>query len=358
MKRTRLHKWLWRAAALVLAVIPLQIVSAHGPSDGGANRSDIDGLFTIIFFLALPIFLLVEGLILFAIIRYRRRRASESPAQVEGNRPLELAWTIVSFMIVGVLFVLTYRFMTTEYDAEADNEEGTPDLTVHVTGYMFNWDYEYFLGEGEETGVQTTTKLTVPADRLILLEITSRDVQHSFWVPDLAGKVDAIPGYTNSMWLKVDDPGLYTGNCAEFCGTAHYDMVIELEALVPAEFDTWLADQQAKAGELQAVGTDMESEMPPGDAGRGSELFHSMDLGCSSCHGAQPGAGPSLSQIRTETAEHTDVTPEQFLRESILMPCEYEMEGFNCDMMPADYGDELDLQMLADLIEYLKQDEE
>jgi cytochrome c oxidase subunit 2 len=201
MKRTRLHKWLWRAAALVLAVLPLQIVSAHGPSDGGANRSDIDGLFTIIFFLALPIFLLVEGLILFAIIRYRRRRTSESPKQVEGNRPLELAWTIISFVIVGVLFVLTYRFMTTEYDAEADNEEGTPDLTVHVTGYMFDWDYEYFLGEGEETGVQTTRKLTVrrtadPANHGL-------DVSAVFGC-DLAGKVDAI-GYTNSIWLKVDD---------------------------------------------------------------------------------------------------------------------------------------------------------
>jgi mono/diheme cytochrome c family protein len=170
-------------------------------------------------------------------------------------------------------------------------------------------------------------------------------------VPELAGKVDAVPGYTNSMWLQVDEPGLYKGNCAEFCGVNHYDMLIELNALEPSEFDMWLADQQAAAEQMVPMGVDMESELPEGDAERGEELFDKFN--CSTCHGAQAGAGPALSQIRDDMHHHEGYTAENYLRESILMPCEYETEGFNCSMMPSTYGEDLDAQGLADLIEYL-----
>ncbi len=356
MRRIRLFQWIGLAVIGALA-LPAQIAWAHGPSDGGAARSDINSLFTIIFWIAVPVFVLVEGLILFAIVRYRRRRASEAPEQVEGNRSLELTWTIVSFLIVAVLFALTYRFMTTKYKANAVSNEQTPDLTVHVTGYMFNWDYEYFLGEGEETGVKTTRTLTVPAHSLIYLEITSRDVQHSFWVPKLAGKVDAIPGHTNTMWLDVGNPGVYNGNCAEYCGLDHYAMVIEVDAIDSDEFfNQWLPDQEAAAATFQPMGTDMESEMPEGNADNGEEIFG--QLGCASCHGAQAGAGPALPQIREDMNDHDGYTAEQYLRESILLPCDYETEGYNCDIMPKDFGDKLDMQMLADLIEYLKEDQD
>jgi cytochrome c oxidase subunit 2 len=341
-------------AGLFVVLLPAQAAWAHGPSDGGAARGDINGLFTIIFFISIPVFLLVEGLILFAIFRYRRRRANDMPEQSEGNRQLELTWTIVSFLIVAVVFVLTYRFMTTEYEAQADEESGEPVLTVHVTGYMFDWDYEYFLGEDESTGVKTTRKLTVPADSPIYLEITSSDVQHSFWVPELAGKLDAIPGHTNSMWLTIDEPGLYKGNCAEFCGTSHHEMVIELEAInAQTFFDEWLPAQIKAASEFQPMGEDMESALPAGDAGRGEQLFNGDQLGCYHCHGEQAGAGPSLSQIREDAEDREGYTAEQHLRESILMPCAYEADGYSCNIMSADYDEKLDAQMLADLIEYL-----
>jgi cytochrome c oxidase subunit 2 len=354
MRRLRLLLWIGLAAAGT--ALPARIVWAHDQSDGGAARGDINGLFTIIFWIAVPVFILVEGLILFAIVRYRRQHASEAPEQVEGNRTLELTWTILSFVIVAVLFTLTYRFMTTKYKAKAISSEQTPDLTVHVTGYMFNWDYSYFLGEDQETGVTTTRTLTVPAHSLILLEITSRDVQHSFWVPKLAGKVDAIPGQTNTMWLDIGDPGVYTGNCAEYCGLDHYAMVIEVDAIDSNTFfNQWLPDQMAAAAEFHPMGTDMESEMPEGDADNGERLF--TQLGCAGCHGAQAGVGPALSEIRRDMNEHAGYTAEQYLRESILMPCAYQVEGYNCNIMPNDFGDKLDMSMLADLIEYLKEDQ-
>jgi cytochrome c oxidase subunit 2 len=340
--------WIGLALALLFVAFPAQAL-AHGPSDGGANRSDIDGLFQIIGVMAMVVFLFVEGLILYAI--WTRRKGADNPDQIEGNHALEIFWTAVSFGIIAVIFIFTYRFMTTEYTAEAQNETGIPDYTVHVTGRMFDWDYEYFDGEEEPTGVQKTYTLTLPTDRLILLEITSQDVQHSFWVPELAGKVDAVPGYTNTMWLNIDQPGTYKGNCAEFCGTGHANMLIELNALEPAEFEMWLEEEERKAGEMKPMGTDMESEMPEGDATRGEQLF--TDLSCANCHGAQSGAGPSLPQIREDMHDHEGYTAEEYLRESILKPCAYETESYNCSMMPSNFGEKLDMQGLADIIEYI-----
>ncbi len=351
--------WLWLTAAatvcLVALVLPAQ-AWAHGPAEGGASSSDIQGLFKITLAIAIPVFLLVEGLIVFAIIRYRRRMKADMPEQVTGNRTLEISWTVLSFAIVFVLFWLTYRALKTDYEVKAGNEDATADLTVRVTGYMFNWDYEYYLGEAEETGVTTTKTLTIPANRNVLLEISSRDVQHSFWVHDLAGKVDAVPGYTNTMWIKADKPGTYKGNCAEYCGTLHYKMLIEVDALEPAAFDAWLADKMAAAGQFVPVGTDMESPLPAGVPADGEQLF--TDLGCSNCHGAQPGAGPALSNMHENMEAQKGYTTEQYLRESILMPCNYQVEGYNCNVMPHDFGQKLDRQSLADLIAYLMQTEE
>lgn len=344
------------AALLLIAVWALalpQPALAHG-STGGASASDIRSLFAIVFFMSIPVFLLVEGLLLFSVVRYRRRRADELPDQVEGHRPLEMTWTVASFVIVLILFGLTAYALQTDYKVKADRNDGSPDLTVNVEGYMFNWDYEYFIGEETETGVQTTRRLTIPSDRNVLLKITSRDVQHSFWVPSLAGKVDAVPGYNNTMWLNVDEPGVYTGNCAEFCGANHWEMMIDVEVLEPTAFDLWLQDRQAELSEFVPMGTDMDTPLPAGDAARGGELFHSTDLNCAACHGAQDGAGPAAGSL-AEDAAHMEGydSADEYLRESILMPCAYETPGYNCNMMPDDYGTKLDAQGLADIIEYL-----
>lgn len=356
MRKIASIRWLLAVVgAGLLAGSTANVASAHGPATGGAGIDTIWDLFNTTLFLAIPVFLLVEGLIIFAVVRYRRRHADEMPEQVHGNTALEITWTALSFAIVGVLFVLTLRALNTEYRAEADQDETTPDYSINVTGYSFNWDYEYFINEGEATGVRTTRRVTVPTDRNVLLRITSRDVQHSFWVPELAGKVDAVPGYTNTQWLRVREPGLYTGNCAEYCGLLHYNMLIEVEALPPAEFDRWLADRMAGATAFTPIGDDLESELPAGDAASGDAIFH--ELGCDNCHGPQDGAGPALTglgQRAEERAAQAGVpSAEQYLRESILVPCAYEVPGFQCGIMPSDYGQKLDAQALADLIAYL-----
>lgn len=344
------------AILLAVATTAPQTASAHGPSTGGAGIESVWQLFNITLLMAIPVFLLVEGLIIFAVLRYRRRRADEMPEQVHGNTALEITWTVLAFAIITVLFVLTLRALDTDYRAEAGQDTTSPDYSINVIGYTFNWDYEYFIGEDEETGVRTTKRVTVPADRNVLLRISSRDVQHSFWVPELAGKVDAVPGYTNTQWLRVKEPGLYTGNCAEYCGLLHYDMLIELEALPPDEFDRWLADKMAGSADFIPIGADLDSELPAGDAASGEDHFH--ELGCSNCHGPQDGAGPALAGMGQQAVDFGEaaggLSAEQYLRESILAPCAFEVPGFHCQVMPPDFGQKLDAQALADLIVYLQ----
>ena len=269
---------------------------------------------------------------------------------------MEILWTVLSFLIIAVLFFLTLRALNTEYQVEADSEEGAADLTVDVIGYMFNWDFRYYLSEDEPTGITTTKELKIPANRNVLLRITSTDVQHSFWVPDLAGKVDAVPGYVNTMWLDVHQTGRYLGQCAEYCGLNHYNMLLEVDVMEPAEFDTWLADTMASASDFEPIGTDMETELPEGDAERCNQIF--TDLACNACHGLddQP-SGPALERMVEDAVEdaveYEGEDAEHFLRESILLPCEHLAEGWSQCIMPQDYGQRLDAQDLADLIAYL-----
>jgi cytochrome c oxidase subunit 2 len=329
---------------------------AHGTVEGGASADTVEGLFNITLWIAIPIFLLVEGLLLFAIIRYRRRSPDEMPKQIHGNRSLEITWTVLSFVIIAVLFVLTARALQNDYTVEAEGDEDvTPDLTIHVTGYMFNWDYEYFFGDGEQTGVKTTRDLTIPANKNVLLEITSKDVQHSFWVPDLAGKVDAIPGHTNTMWLNVSEPGTYQGQCAEYCGLNHFAMLINVHVMEANDFfEGWIPERMAASTEFEPVGTDMTSDLPQGDEERGEQLF--VDLGCNACHQYdtdQP-SGPSVQRMMDDAQRAEEYRPEIYLRESILKPCVVLAEGYDQCIMPQDFGEKLDAQDLSDLIEYLK----
>lgn len=358
MSRNSSRLWVWVAALgilLLVLVLPAQVFAQghNETSTGGAKASDIKHLFEIVFAISVPIFLLVEGLIIYSIVR--RLKPDEMPEQIEGNRTLEIGWTVFACVIIAVLYALTYEALQSDYTVKADNPELEPDLIVHVTAYQFNWDYEYFKGNGEKTGVITTKTLTIPAKKHVYLEIVSKDVQHSFWVPDLSGKVDAVPGRTNTLWLTADKPGTYNGSCAEFCGTSHDDMLIEVDALEPAAFDAWLAGKIAAASTFVAIGTDLQSPLPTGDAKSGAQKF--SDLGCSGCHGAQDSVGPSLARIRSNDDRRAGYTDQQYLRESILEPCAYTVPGFSCDVMPNDFGQKLDAQGLADLIAYLEQNE-
>ena len=336
------------AAIVTLAlVVPLRVL-AQSPSPlapGSRNAAATANLFWVVSGIAAVIFIIVEALLLYAIIRYRQKYPDDMPEQIHGNTRLEIVWTIIPALILVVLFALTLPVLRNDRNPPADS------MVVEVTGYQWFWEFSY--PETEVTINSREGDLVIPANRPIIFEVTSADVIHSFWVAELAGKIDAIPGQRHMVWFAAEE-GTYAGQCAEYCGLSHYDMLFDVVAVPEAEFQAWMNEQVELAMQFQPIGDDMEQPLPEGDPARGEQLF-AQELGCNACHtldGTQL-VGPSLQNI-SETAEERieGYDAITYLRESILLPCEYLVDGFTC-VMPQNYGERLDAEGLADLLAYL-----
>lgn len=197
----------------------------------------------VIFYLALGVFILVEALLAYALIRFRKRDGdSEEPRQVYGNTRLEVIWTAIPVLLVLTLFALT----VTTASAVAAPEPTASDVHIHVIGHQWWWEFEY-----PDYGITTANELHIPVGANVKIDLDSVDVIHSFWVPQMAGKTDAIPGHTNHLWLTADTPGIYHGQCVEFCGANHANMRIRAVAESPGDFQAWVASQQAPLYEPQ-----------------------------------------------------------------------------------------------------------
>jgi cytochrome c oxidase subunit 2 len=219
-------------------------------TDQGARVRD---LYTIVFAIAVIIFAIVEGLIIWTVIRYRRKPGDDIlPAQIHGNNVAELAWTIIPTIIVAFLFVISWQTLN-----QVDTVSASPQTKIRAVAGQFQWQFDYLANDG--TTVLYTqalaTKdsgggLVIPAGRDIQLSLTSQDVIHAFYVPQFLFKRDVVPGRVNKFDFKVDpaDAGqTFRGQCAELCGAGHRIMLFDVLAKSPAEFDAWLADQIAKA---------------------------------------------------------------------------------------------------------------
>lgn len=333
----------WAVAVVAVTVLLLLPVRAGAQSGSGSLAADeINVLFNIVLVLALVVFVFVEGLLIYALVRFRRRSDDEMPEQVHGDMRLELSWTIGSAVLVLILFFFTLGF----YQQDRSLPDGA--YTVQVTGRTWAWDFGY-----EDTGVTTTETLNVPAGQPVLLEISSEDVQHSFWVPEIAGKVDAIPGRTQLMWFRVDEPGTYVGQCAEYCGLSHAEMLITVNVLPQEEFTAWIETETAAVLAAQEVDLAGEALALTGDVATGEALYTS--LGCMACHsldGSQL-VGPSYLGLGQRAGEVRDgYSAEEYIIEAILHPCDYLAEGFATCVMPQNYADQLAPQDLADLIAF------
>jgi cytochrome c oxidase subunit 2 len=206
------------------------------------------------------IFLVVEGVLLYSVIRFRRpsKATTSEPAQVYGSQPIEIAWTAAPAMIVFVLVLVTVRTLWTVKAPPPQPQPGDNALFVTVVGKQWWWEYTYDHYNGEALGFITANELHVPASekvgvekegvsRPVYLTLKSADVSHSFWVPRLAGKTDLIPGRTNHLWFQTDQSGLYVGQCAEYCGTQHAHMLLRVYVDPRKEFESWLAHQRKPA---------------------------------------------------------------------------------------------------------------
>ena len=231
------------------------------------------------------IFVVVGGLLVYAIVRFRHRPGDEAsePPQVYGSNQIETAWTVLPILIVFVLILVTSRTI-----ADIQNRKPTSaSVKSTVVGHQWWWEIRY-----PELGIVTANELHVPVStesnhRPTFLKLQSADVAHSFWVPQLAGKTDLIPNRENLMWIAPTEPGTYLGNCAEYCGMQHARMLLRVVVHSPQEFEQWVKEQQQPAVEDATVA-------------EGRKLFFANS--CVSCHAirgtsAKGAFGPDLTHL-------------------------------------------------------------
>ncbi len=215
---------------------PVQPVSQQGQY--------VFDFYPVIFWIAVGVFILVEGLLLWIVLRYRRRPTdTELPTQTHGHSGLEIIWTLIPAIIVTALFAFT---VDTLGKVETANTPGdNPQLTIDVTGFQWQWTFEY-----KEQGIKLTgvgregPTMALPVGEKVRIRLHATDVIHSFYVPQFLYKKDAIPGRVNEFDVIVQQIGTYAGQCAEFCGLGHADMHFKVQAMTPADFDAWVAQQQ------------------------------------------------------------------------------------------------------------------
>ncbi|MGH9245549.1 MAG: cytochrome c oxidase subunit II [Acidimicrobiales bacterium] len=240
-------------------------------SPEGQSARELTGVQWFIFIAAYVVGALVALAFVVAVVRYRargRRRGERSdPIQVHGNFRLEIAWTILPAAILAVVAVISVPTIFAITGAEASDEQ-TFDVTVY--GHQWWWSYEYDVDRDGETDIETANDLVIPAGIPIEVKLESRDVIHSFWVPSLAGTLDVVPGRTHDMVLEADEPGVFDGQCKEYCGLSHAYMRLRVVALSESEFATWLDQQQDEW---------TEPSDPQALAGRDTFLTY-----CVSCH--------------------------------------------------------------------------
>ncbi|HEY3741724.1 MAG TPA: cytochrome c oxidase subunit II [Bryobacteraceae bacterium] len=228
------------ASSLVLGLVaaaPADIFTPHG-----TPARFIFGLSVFVLSITLAIFLVAGGTLLYVVIRYRQRpnEPHREPAQIYGSTQIELSWTVVPLLIVVILFLTTARVIfNTEFASKPANA-----LDIVVIGHQYWWEFRY-----PKLGIVTANELHIPVgdQTPAYLEMSSADTVHSFWVPQLAGKMDVIPNRRNTMWLDAEAPGLFLGQCAQYCGTQHAKMLLRVYSQSAPDFDAWAAHQKQPA---------------------------------------------------------------------------------------------------------------
>ncbi|MGO4999610.1 cytochrome c oxidase subunit II [Oceanisphaera sp. W20_SRM_FM3] len=295
----------------LLIALPTQAQTRLNMTTGVTDISQkVYGLHMTIFLICVAIGVIVFGIMLWAIIHHRKDKGAQA-AQFHESTKVEILWTLIPFVILIIMAIPATRTLIAMEDASQS------DLTVQVTGSQWKWHYSYFeqdvgfysligtlpeqiqgqVAKGENYLLEVDWPLVLPTDRKIRFLITSDDVIHSWWVPAFAIKKDAVPGFINEAWTRINEPGIYRGQCAELCGKNHGFMPIVVEAKSGAEFDTWLADAkakqlQAKADEQAQLATQMTMDelMTTGE-----QVYQRI---CAACHQANgeglPGAFPPL----------------------------------------------------------------
>lgn len=324
-----------RLYALLLGSVFLPLAHAVGAEAGGTGRSAENmpygvtpvshtayDIHMLMFWICVGIGVVVFAALIYSLIKYRKSQGAVAATFHESTK-VEIAWTVIPLIILVVMAIPATDALLKIYDSEE------AEMDIKITGYQWKWRYDYI---GEDVGymselatprdeinnrtdkgqyylLEVTEPLVVPVGKKIRFLITANDVIHSWWVPDLGVKRDAIPGFVNDTWAYIEEPGLYRGQCAELCGKDHGFMPVVVRALPQAEYDTWLAEKKAEQAALREL-TQKVFTMDELMA-RGEQVYNQS---CAACHMANgegvQGAFPALkgsSIALGEVRNHMDI---------------------------------------------------
>jgi cytochrome c oxidase subunit II len=310
---------------------------------------DVYGLHMDIFWWCVGIGVVVFAVMFYTMIVHRKSQGAKA-SNFHESTTLEIIWTVVPFLILIVMAIPATNSLLKIYDTEE------ADMDVLVTGYQWKWKYEY-LGEevsffsnlstskdeiegrapkGPNYLLEVDEPLVIPIKKKVRFLITANDVIHAWWVPDLAVKKDAVPGYVNESWTYIDEPGIYRGQCAELCGKDHGFMPIVVEALPQAEYDSWLLAKREEASKLKAL-TEKTFSFDELYA-QGEQRYNTS---CAACHGSsgEGGVGPAIKDSTIATG-------------SVFDHLAMVVNGSANNPMMAAYGPQLSEVDLASVITY------
>jgi len=291
--------------------MPMSPTNIFAPASTPADS--IFGLSMFVLVTCAAIFVAVSALLAYAVVRFRSKRGDDrtEPAQIYGSNQVELAWTVIPVLIVVALFLAAARVIASVQDAPRPSSA----LEVIVTGHQYWWEYRY-----PKLNIVTANELHVPLSdpahpTPTFLTLLSADTDHSFWVPRLGGKTDLIPNHPNSMWMDPREPGLFLGQCAQYCGTQHAKMLLRVYVQPREEFDRWVHDQQQLP----------QSSAPGAALSTGQRVFEST--ACVNCHTvsgtpAKGRFGPDLTHLMSRDTIASGAAPNthQMLRLWIQNP--------------------------------------
>jgi cytochrome c oxidase subunit 2 len=289
--------------------------------------------FVLVLILAALVFVLVEGLLIYILLRFRARSGDPDPRPNFENKRIEITWTTIPIVVLAVLFVLMLPVMSVAENAPPDA------YAVTVIGHQFWWEFRY-----PQANAITANEMHVPVGEKIRLVLQSADVIHSFWIPRLNGKMDLIPGQTNEWLIQAETAGEYVGQCSEFCGVQHAWMLLRVIAKPRAELDAWVAQQAAPA----VAPTDPTAQ-------RGQQIFQQQ--ACGVCHAvrgtsAAGGVAPDLTHVGSRTTlaagalTNTPDNMQRWLRDPQRIKPGANMPDFKLS--------DADVQALASYLEGLK----
>jgi cytochrome c oxidase subunit 2 len=305
----------------------MQVSVPFSPEQASTFAESVDSLYAFLWVLTIGFGVGITLTIFYFAVKYRRRDEDEIPRPIRPAMRLEIAWTVIPFIVSMGIFVWGASIYYSMYRAPAEA------LDIYVVGKQWMWKFQHLDGQRE------INELHIPYGRKVKLTMTTEDVIHSFYVPAFRVKMDVVPGKYSTLWFEPTKPGRYQLFCAEYCGTSHSGMIGFVNVMEPSEYQAWLS---GGAGEGSLAQT-------------GQKLF--QDLACNTCHRSDgQGRGPKLDQLFGSQVQLQDgqriVADETYIRESILNPKAKVVAGYQ-SIMPTFQGLVSEEQLLQ-LVAYVK----